>query len=241
MINDHSCSFLRGMNWHTYNYLEKRTLETSRYVTFDLSNSQVWSEAFADLLMLTGSAIDSFFREMKSCPDVAEKNEVKVISDRKGNGKWDIIDFRDAYEPIYELSENKVDVPFGLSQFGSRTPFDRFVKGKATSKRQNVEWVPDWWTAYNKLKHEYYMNIHRCATLVNVIDALSALLILNVLHKDSQRYLINQKILKTALQEDFINDILKKSFIGLPKTAPVHNIGVSTTIFSFNLREDDSI
>ena len=40
---------------------------------------------------------------MKSYPVIADKTEVKAVS-KRARRKWNIIDFRDAYEPIYELS-----------------------------------------------------------------------------------------------------------------------------------------
>ena len=64
------CTFSRGLNWHTFDYLENRLLETSRYVTFDPQNINTWSENFADLLILCGSAVDTFFRNMIDCPTV---------------------------------------------------------------------------------------------------------------------------------------------------------------------------
>ena len=229
----HACSFLRGMNWHTYKYLETRMLETSRYVTFAPENVSTWSENFADLLILTGSAVDSFFRDMGVCPCVA--THPKFIDAKKGIGtkkrKWDIHDFMKAYEPVYELSKNEVSRPFGLSNLGTRTPFKSFADNRP----------PVWWSAYNHIKHEYYSKITE-ATLENILDALGALLILNALHKDSQKYLVTIGVIQCEgvdISSNLILEELEKSMIGYPKGSILFGgCLITTPIFLFRFRED---
>ena len=48
---------------------------------------------------------------------------------------------------------------------------------KTFSKDQS----PDWWNAYNKVKHKWYDKLKVYGTLKNVIEALGGLFILNVL------------------------------------------------------------
>ena len=168
----HLCTFLRGQNWYTYKHLENRLLEVSKHITFDPQNHDTWSENLASLLILTGSAVDTFFRDMKDCSCVQKEISFVNVSQKVGRGRWDINDFRDAYEPIYEFSQNEIHVPFGLSSYPPIKPFNEFQsKG-----------IPDWWDAYNGVKHEYYHSIRR-ATLDNVLNALGGLLILHALHK----------------------------------------------------------
>lgn len=231
-METHSCSFLRGKNWYTYKYLENRMLETSRFVTLAPENVSTWSENLADLLNLIGSAIDTFFRNMHRCPTVSVRKEISDVQlrvSKRKNKKWNIYDFMDAYEPLYELSKNEVMVPFGLSSLGVRKPFENF----------GVRKEPSWWTAYNHIKHEYYDKITE-ANLGNVIDALGALLILNALHKDSQEYLVKNGILKCdSLNPNYVVNILRKSFIGYPKTMGLGCL-IETPIFIFTLRKDIS-
>lgn len=235
----HVCSFKRGKNWHTYRYLETRVLECSRYVAFAQENSKTWSETFADLLMLTGSAIDSFLRYMKDCPVISNLPEVAKVSLRirkRKTKQWNIGDFMSAYEPVYEFSQNHVLVPFGLSNFGKREPFRGFEKRKS----------PIWWKAYNHLKHDYYEKI-REATLENTLDALAALLILNTLHKDSQEHLVRLMLLKSAerftegLSPKALLGNLQKSKIGIPNSTPVFKCWIQTPIFLFELRKDPAL
>ncbi len=111
------------MNWHTFISLDKKLQEISRYITLDSSNRKTWSGELASLLLLTGSAIDTFFRDMANCPCVQQTPTFKMVSERiaekakkwkKKKINWQINDFRDAYEPFHEFSKNSVMVPFGL-------------------------------------------------------------------------------------------------------------------------------
>ena len=228
VVTTHSCSFLRGMNWQTYTYLENRLLETSRYIAFAPDNLCTWSENLADLLNITGSAVDTFFRNMRHCPSVCHSKEAVAVLSKRGRKKWNIYDYMDAYEPLYELSKNEVLIPFGLSNLGSRRPYQDF-----SSKR-----IPTWWDAYNHVKHEYYDKIVE-ANLGNVIDALGGLLVLNALHKDSQEYLVKSGVLKCgSLTASTAIGELKKSFIGCPRTMPAMQCLIVTPIFVFKLRRD---
>lgn len=228
----HSCSFLRGKNWHTYTYLENRLLETSRFITLTPSNLCTWSENLADLLILTGSAVDTFFRDMRLCPNVSTCKEVIDVEKRVKEEKrknWDVGDFMEAYEPLYELSKNEVTLPFGLSDSWAIRPFEDFGSKP-----------PAWWIAYNHVKHEYYEKIAE-ANLGNVVNALGGLMVLNALHKDSQGYLVNMKVLKCGtLALGYVLNILGRSFIGYPKTMPALECRIETPIFVFNMREDPS-
>jgi len=194
-------------------------------------NLSTWSENLADLLNLIGSAIDTFLRDMRHCPNVLTCKEVSNVElqvSRRRNKAWKIYDFINAYEPLYELSKNEVTMPFGLSNLGSRKPFENFGTGK----------LPAWWTAYNHIKHEYYDKITE-ANFGNVIDALGGLLILNALHKDSQEYLVKSGVLKCGgLTDSYIINELKRSFIGYPKTMPVLECLIVTPIFVFRLRSE---
>lgn len=237
--SQHICNYLRGKNWHTYNYLDTRLNELSRYISFAPENRDTWSEALADLLILTGSAIDSFFRDMGECPNIRSSQHYIRVQQRvrrRRRPEWNINDFRDAYEPIYELSKNEVDVPFGLSYYGTIQPFIEF---DTSSDR-----ISDWWNGYNHLKHNYYDSLIE-ANLKNVLNSLGGLLILNALHKCSQEYLIRRGLLKPkgagASVELMVSEI-KRSAIGYPPNSVAFFSGcnITTSVFSFDLRPDPS-
>lgn len=80
--------------------------------------------------------------------------------------------------------------------------------------------VPSWWTAYNKVKHEYYRNLKDKATLGNVIDSLAGLLVLNALHKCSQEFLIRNRELKLGnLGVEHAIEDFKKTPKGMPQAS----------------------
>ena len=225
----HECSFLRGKYWYTYQNLENRLLEISRYIAFDPSNLKTWSENLASLLMLVGSNIDTFFKDMRSCIlSMKNKDEIQNVVDvisKKKKKDMTISDYY-KYDSLYQLSKNQVEVPFGLSYLGNISPFKNF---------KNCE-SPSWWTAYNKIKHEYYENI-KMASLENVINAMGGLLVLNSLHKCSQKYLWMNKT--PNLDSNFITFYkgkIENSLVGhYPMSRRPY---ITTPIFVFKLRRD---
>jgi len=239
MIPDnHRCSFRTGKTWWTYSFLEERLNQISRYVTFSDSNDKTWGEEIASFLILAGSATDTFFRTMKECPYIQSESSysttVDLVKKRKEEGGisfWTIDDYRTAFEPIYELSENTVDVPFGLDYYGEIRPFEAF-----RDKR-----VPEWWTAYNGLKHDYYDKIPQ-ANLSNGIHCLAGLLILNSLHKCSQEYLAIFRILKdkySQINPPYRAGELQRSMTGYKRMSHLVDPYVKTEQFLFILRQDE--
>lgn len=181
-VKNHDCDFSRGKFWHTYQQLESRLNEISRYILFDRSNNSTYSEVLAEFLFSVGSSIDTFFRKMSDCPDIAQHR--KSIGITFDSSKLKMNNYRDIFEDYFELSENHLSVPFGLGKTQDFYPFKNFSK---TS--------PVWWRAYNNIKHDYYENISD-ANLENVLNGLGGLLILNLLHHCSNRYLINLGIFR---------------------------------------------
>lgn len=236
--DQHSCTFLRGMNWYTYLNLEKRLYDLSKYVTFDQQNRDTWSETFASYIILTGSSVDTFFRDLVECPCVENEPSFKEVNHRiqnRGNKSWNIHDFRDAYEPIYEFSQNILKVPFGLSHYPVIQPFDQFSISNG---------IPNWWNVYNNLKHEYYDKLHH-ATLDQAINALGGLLLLNVLHKCSQEYLIHIGIIKDPVRTLNTNEMVKafkESKTGYPtRWTMLQGCNIQTPVFVFEYRPSKSL
>jgi hypothetical protein len=233
---DHLCDFKRGKTWWTFIYLEERLTTISRYVTFSKSNESTWSEELASLLILSGSATNTFFEMMrKNCPYIKSVQSVidegKIVKKRakeKGSPFWDINNYRDALNPIYEFSKNSVIVPFGLDDYGEIRPFAKFDSYE----------VPPWWTAYNKLKHDYYKDTKIYATLDNVINCLAGLLILNTLHKCSQEYLCRYRIIndKYNSSPEILIEHLSETMLGYPEST-LKEPYIQTKQFIMRLRE----
>ena len=222
--HDDLCPFCRGLHWHKYKYLEEKLIDISNYVTIDDRNNSAWGEEIADLLVLLGNEMDTFFKDMYDCPNFSD-------SVTKDKHKIKITDYQKIYEPYYELSKNSVEFSFGLGKDQSLSPFSDFEKD-----------VPVWWSAYNHIKHEYYSSIEE-ANLGNVLNALGGLLILNSLHLCSKSYLIFAGEIKHIKdyksQPDYFCDGLLRSKLGT--TLWGRSLCVQTRIFNFYYRTDESI
>lgn len=234
---DHLCNFRRGKTWWTFSYLEERLTTVSRYVTFSKTNKCAWGEELASLLILSGSAVDTFLQLMKECPYIKNdqniidvENEVKERAKNGGYQFWDINDYRKAINPIYELSKNSVIVPFGIDYFGEVKPFENF----------DFKNIPTWWTAYNKLKHDYYDNIEKYASVDNVINCLAGLLILNTLHMCSREYLCLYRYLRDKYNQVpplSLAEQLSESMKGYRRSCVLIEPYIQTKQFIVNLRE----
>lgn len=235
----HTCSFRTGKTWLTFTSLEERLNTISRHVAFSTKNSKTWSEELASFLILSGSAVDTFFRNLIMCPYIKSHENVieqkKIIKKRKLDGGisfWTVEDYREALDPIYELSKNKVQVPFGLDDYGEVTPFQEFSEDS----------TPKWWSAYNKMKHNYYNKIKH-ATLDNSINCLAGLLVLNSLHKCSQEYLIRSRIIRDKWNQThppYLAEMLKLTMTGYIQNRNVKDPYIQTSQFVFKLREKES-
>ncbi len=69
----HLCDFRRGKYWHTYQSMESTLSAISRYILIDPDNNDTYSEELADFLLSMGTAIDTFFRNMRNCPRLKKK------------------------------------------------------------------------------------------------------------------------------------------------------------------------
>ena len=226
------------MAWHTYLNLEKDFIDVTRFVALDKENRATWSEKIAELLLLTGSKVDSLFKEMKKSSLLPQSNSLIAL---QNNDRPTIHDYRKAYEPIYLLSGVHLIASHGLTNDGEIRPFEAFHGEKS----------PEWWESYNNVKHGFFQNM-REGTLDNLIHALGALFALNVLHKDSQEYLIKNgvifigdlKVLSLGIDSKYSWGyswgLIKNSFVGLPS-----NVGLdaraSSQVFQHQFRKDQSV
>jgi len=204
-------------------------VDITKYVTLDETNSQTWGDEIADILVLTGNAMDTFFKDMRDCPNIREdENFLSINKPRKG---WKIHDYQKVYEPYYELSQNSVFTGFGLGNAQTLLPFQNF----------NCM-IPKWWTAYNTTKHEFYTKMNE-ANLGNALNCLAGLLILNSLHLCSSYYLsIYGKVSATRssiTHPSHIQRELTRSKIGVTRWGGRYQI--VTNLFVFTYRQDETI
>jgi len=228
----HECPFIKGLHWHKYRYLESKLVDVTKIVTLDEENYQSWGEGIADLLVLTGNAMDTFFKDMHDCPNIREDEIFKSINQPRN--KWGITDYRKVYEPYYQLSKNPLLAQFGLGKEKSITPFENFACQK-----------PEWWDAYNDTKHEFYSKMSE-ANLGNTLKCLGGLLILNALHLCSSYYLslsgefsASPRIYgRLGDQTGYMRE-LTRSKIGISRWG--RRCQIITQIFTFSYRVDENI
>jgi len=228
--------FETGKAWFMYGKLERDFLDTTSYVALHTVHSSVWSEKFAELLTRTGDLVDSFFRLMIDSKSLDSETTVKnlrakILTEQTKDPNWfpKIGDVRATFEPIFQLSGVEVEAEYGLTSFGKLYPFRDFDKQS-----------PSWWEPYNKVKHQIFEEMENKATLENSINALAALFALNILHKESQRYLVRNTdvILTEFLRRNQIEKSLNASFIGSPNNMPTFKFIAKTSLFTHIFRVD---
>lgn len=202
--------FEMGFAWETFERLEKRLEESLYYVPLDEQHVYNWSPFYREMLIQIGSEIDSFFRNMIDSKSLDKFPDVTTLRGSKDELK--ISHYRKAFNPIFELSTVEIDVYSPNLHYAIIKPFEQFKYDKS----------PEWWQKHNDIKHNWASNYQQ-AHLRNVIEALSGLFELNILHKECQNYLVNNEVIRSTESDFFerenpenIKDILKQSFVGLP-------------------------
>ncbi|AXV36827.1 MAG: hypothetical protein CIT01_00735 [Methanobacterium sp. BRmetb2] len=199
-----------GMNsfltWEEdYKSLESEFLDFIKYVPLSNEHEKVWSLKLANLLLLIGSSIDSFFK----CALASFKSRVENHYNYKYNYRgisYTIEDFkavsnfyeyilkdvdpnmglyRNVFEDFYQLSNKSVHVSRTEEKI---TPFNEWRKDKS----------PQWWINYRQLKHGKFQN-KKLATLEIVLDSLAALFLLNIYTLDNRQYLVDNNVIRSNI------------------------------------------
>ena len=258
--NSHTCTYLRGLNWYTYQALEQKLLDLSRIIAIDDKNKDVWGEELASLLILIGTSVDSFFRDMEACPCVQHKESFIKLNNNinkrrsKNNAReihWGIKNFYDAYDKIFSFSVHELNVnPISLGNYPLIKPFSDF-SNFAKKEKNELEECNDsnWWHSYNGLKHDYYKHLKERATLGNVIEALGGLFLLNCIHICSSVYLIKNNYLQhrdylSNFQKnpyldtcDYTIELIESPYYGyLPKKYRHYPLFIQTRLYRFDLK-----
>ena len=162
MTRDEFCKY----HWEYYLILEKDFLETERYITFDLGdnylytnltitdygNSLCFSNEFVKQYQAICSEVDVILKSM--CEEINSSTTAKNME---------------------QYSTEILNQWSGIVQ--------QKVKMKDIELQPLLNWTsspnyksPDWWTPYNKVKHERLLN-YKKANLKNIANALAALYI----------------------------------------------------------------
>ncbi|GAI17301.1 unnamed protein product [marine sediment metagenome] len=169
--------------------------------------------------------------------DVRYDSFPHVLSLKNSGRAQDINYFRDFFDSIFQLSNVEVNTSYGLTAYGACRPFMGFLDSKNNK-------ISRWWDAYNHVKHGWYVNIKE-ATLKNTIEALAGLFVLNILHKESQEYLIKYHDVITGefygLMPRGIVKLFSVSMIGKPRSYRNIMVMAKTPLFMHVFRVDNNV
>ena len=154
-------------HWEYYLVLERDFLETERYVSFELGENYLYDGISHTDLGNSMSFSDEFIKQYQgicSEVDVIMKNICKELGNLAAH------DMERGYTPTILQKWSTIK--------------NQKVKLKDVELQPFLNWKqapnyksPDWWTPYNKVKHERIMN-YKKANLKNVINALAGLYVL---------------------------------------------------------------
>jgi hypothetical protein len=188
------CAFENGLMWNMYRDMERSFIRFLDYVPWAEDHKNVYSHKLLQLLLQIGGYVDTAFKEMAKYSQFDGNEPCQSIRDKTSTGDMIVIEvFRDAFEPLYELSSRKVVIR-ALESFtelwGNCKPFSDFKDKKTTT----------WWSAYNGVKHNWLENLKR-ANLENTCAALAGAFLLNAIHEPSVIELVKRGIAKTFLPD----------------------------------------
>lgn len=155
MENLSVCMF-KKLYWKNFISIEEEFILTEKFVALDICNYTTYSSAFLKLLLEIGSEIDILAKTL--CFVAWNRTDVSKI-----NGYKDCILENDSeFERVCVVSDSLKEIPW------------------QNWNQQN----PDWWTAYNKVKHERFnvgsiggitQEYYKFANQGNVVKALMGL------------------------------------------------------------------
>ncbi|WXG43956.1 MAG: hypothetical protein WED04_07995 [Promethearchaeati archaeon SRVP18_Atabeyarchaeia-1] len=200
--NQSGTAFEKGLCWTLYGYYETDLIRFFEYVPYADRNRCGFSPKLLDLILRVCGYMDDVFKQMRDFPDFMKFDKSRDAIEKAWwetdkNGKkvekdYSIFVARDAFESIYELSSNSgAELVAKSSWYGEipLRPFEKFDRSK-----YGAHIVPDWWMAYNDLKHEWSSSIEK-ANVDNALNALAGAFLLNVVHYPSVKYLWSQEVL----------------------------------------------
>jgi hypothetical protein len=171
--------------WNYYIELEEQLISTKRFVDFDRSNNKTFSIEYLKLLQATCSEIDVVAKIMAGRIDPSFK-----LLRNKNIQKWGLV-IQNAFSNIERMTV-RFNNDYDLAPWNNWA-YEKYStnEGKTSYRLINGKQTPEWWTAYNKVKHErtsaygsgqtHYVR----ANLENLIFAMAALYILETLFLSS--------------------------------------------------------
>ena len=182
--------FENGLSWTLYKYMESDFIHFLEYVPYVDKHQEVYSPKLLALLLQIGGYTDTVFKEMAKFSEFQEIPECQRINKAVESREYSIGLARTAFEKIYRLSSNnggKLEAKLSWSESKQVTPFKNFAEDKS----------PDWWNAYNSVKHEWSEALGQ-ANMANTLEALAGAFLLNAIHYPSIKKIWELGDLKTV-------------------------------------------
>jgi hypothetical protein len=143
------------VHWNYLLAIENDLEKLSRYVEFDERNFACFSVEIARILLSASAEADVVCKQL-------------CLKFNQSSSADNIHEYRDE---IKTALPNIVDFEVILSRYGlSLRPWNKW---------KDIQGVPDWWTAYNKVKHHRETEYHR-ANLKNAIDSVAGLFVMTL-------------------------------------------------------------
>lgn len=139
-------------HWNYFISIEKDMETLSRYIEFSGNNYDTYSIELAHILLSASSEVDVVLKQL--CQALGIDNCENILH------------YREAIM-THSIGAKFANEEITISRFGlTYKPFENWNNGTS----------PDWWAAYNKVKHFRHDNFYK-ANLKNVLNAVGALLI----------------------------------------------------------------
>jgi len=143
------------VHWNYLLAIENDLEKLSRYVEFDERNFDCFSVEIARILLSASAEADVVCKKL-------------CLKFNQSSSADNIHRYRDEIKTAHP---NIVDFEVIISRYGlSLRPWDKW---------KDSQGVPDWWTAYNKVKHHRETEYHR-ANLKNAIDSVAGLFVMTL-------------------------------------------------------------
>ena len=164
--------------WSYYLSLEERLSSLSKYIEFDVSLRNTYSQELFSLLQAVGSEVDVCGKSIAEYyyPDDDKLKDAHI-------GRWGFV----VQTKLPSIMSQSVTNPLGLrcipwANWRHEKTTDK--NGKVTFKLSANKSNPEWWRAYNATKHRRRSLVHPDdsaydrATLKNVLFGMAALYVL---------------------------------------------------------------
>ncbi len=164
--------------WNYFLELEEQLISTKRFVDFDRANSQTFSIEYLKLLQASCSEIDVVAKIIAEYINPDFKH-----MDTKNIQKW-------GYEILTEFP-NMTNIKVRFNNDYTVLPWENWGYEKYADKKGATRYkllegksTPEWWTAYNKVKHERTSDYGKGqsnyvrANLDNLVSAMAGLFII---------------------------------------------------------------